>query len=112
MIDYCDFCYIEHDDYQWKVRIQDEKLITLCRQAFSSLPVSPAGSSMDLSKRGKRLTHFKEITTRVRTHEGELLSGVKGQKYQQRYGEKYLGISPRPVNFDSTPFQKELAKTR
>ena len=110
MVMYCDFCLKEHNDFHWKGRIEDGKSIHLCRRAFSSPPTDVI--PMDLSKKGQRLSHWKEITSRVRTHEGELLSGNKGRTYQEKYGQKYLGITARPINFNSAAFQKELAKTK
>lgn len=43
------------------------------------------------SKAKKRVAHWNHIRKKVRTHEGELLIGEKGRKYQQKYGKKYLG---------------------
>lgn len=112
MVEYCNFCEVKHDDYQWRFRIENGEPIHLCRKAFDSIPDIPTGVPVDLSKKGKRLAHWKEITTRITTHEGELLSGSRGREYTQKFGQKYLGINPRPVNFDSPSFQKELAKTK
>ena len=39
----------------------------------------------------RRASHWNEIRTRVRTHEGELLSGSKGREYQQKWAKQYLG---------------------
>ena len=36
-------------------------------------------------------SHLKEIRSRVRTHEGELLTGKKGRTYMDKYSKKYLG---------------------
>lgn len=38
-----------------------------------------------------RASHWNDIRTRVRTHEGELLSGKAGERYQARYAKQYLG---------------------
>lgn len=43
------------------------------------------------SKRDQRALHWNEIKSRVKTHEGELLSGNKGRDYQQKWSKKYLG---------------------
>ena len=43
------------------------------------------------SKNEQRAFHWRDIQTRVRTHEGEMLSGEKGKKYQEKYSKKYLG---------------------
>ena len=40
---------------------------------------------------GQRAHHWNDIRTRVRTHEGELLSGKAGERYQARYAKQYLG---------------------
>lgn len=39
----------------------------------------------------RRAAHWKDIQSRVTTHEGELLSGKKGREYQEKYSKKYLG---------------------
>ena len=43
------------------------------------------------SNREQRLNHWKEIKKRVTSHEGEFLSGEKGEKYQKKYSKQYLG---------------------
>ena len=35
--------------------------------------------------------HLRFIRSKVRTHEGELLYGKKGEAYQDKYSKKYLG---------------------
>lgn len=64
------------------------------------------------SKVDQRKAHWDEIRSRVTTHEGEFLSGSKGQAYQQKYGKKYLGIEARPANYNTPEYQRELAKTK
>jgi len=39
----------------------------------------------------RRALHWREIKSRVTTHEGELLTGREGRKYQDKYSKKYLG---------------------
>jgi hypothetical protein len=41
-------------------------------------------------KTGRRAAHWSEIKSRVRTHEGELLTVRKGREYQTKYGKKHL----------------------
>jgi hypothetical protein len=41
--------------------------------------------------KGQRASHWRDIQSRVRTHEGELLSGSKGREYQRRWSKKMLG---------------------
>ena len=68
--------------------------------------------NIGLSKKDKRIAHWKEIQSRVTTHEGESLSGRKGEEYKQKYSKKYLGRDlSRPANFDRPEYQKELRKT-
>lgn len=61
-------------------------------------------SSIDLSIRGKqgsRTLHWREIKNRVRTHEGELLTGRQAKHYQEKYSKKYLGrdlSNSRPID--------------
>lgn len=38
-----------------------------------------------------RALHWQEIKSRVRTHEGELLTGKQGREYQQKWSKDYLG---------------------
>jgi len=48
----------------------------------------------------KRASHWNEIRSRVKTHEGEFLTGRKGLEYQRKWGRKYLGrdLNTRPVS--------------
>lgn len=49
-------------------------------------------------KNQQRASHWNDIRSRVITHEGEALSGEKGRQYQEKYGERYLGMKPsKPV---------------
>lgn len=64
------------------------------------------------SKKEKRMLHWDEIRSRVKTHEGELLSGRKGKEYIQKYGRQYLGMDTRPANYSAPQYQRELAKTK
>jgi|GEM_PF-5228819 len=43
------------------------------------------------SKREDRASHWKDIQTRVTTHEGEILHGSKGREYQQKWSKDNLG---------------------
>ena len=53
-------------------------------------------------KREQRAAHWNEIRKRVTTHEGEFLSGAKGQEYQEKWAKKYLGrdLHTRPISPD------------
>ena len=42
-------------------------------------------------KTGQRAAHWNSIRDRVITHEGQLLTGIKGRKYQKKWGKKMLG---------------------
>lgn len=69
--------------------------------------------NIGFSKKDKRVLHWKEIQSRVTTHEGEFLSGRKGREYQQKWGKKYLGVDfAKPLNLDKADVQRELAKTK
>ena len=69
--------------------------------------------NIGLSKKDKRIAHWKEIKSRVTTHEGEALSGREGRKYQEEWSHKYLKRNmTRPTDFNSPEYQKELSKNR
>ena len=69
--------------------------------------------NIGLSKKEKRLQHWKSISTRVTTHEGEFLSGEKGRKYQIKYSGKYLGKDlGKPFNPNRADIQRELVRTK
>jgi hypothetical protein len=65
------------------------------------------------SKRDQRMEHWRDIKSRVTTHEGEPLTGSAGRNYQKKYSSKYLGkdLSATP-SFEAPMYQKELAKTQ
>lgn len=46
----------------------------------------------------RRASHWREIESRVRTHEGEFLSGEAGRRYQKKWSKQYLGkdLGSRP----------------
>ena len=65
------------------------------------------------SKVELRKLHWQEIKSRVTTHEGEPLSGKKGEEYKQKWSKQYLGRDlSRPADFRGVEYQKELSKTR
>lgn len=65
------------------------------------------------SKKDQRIAHWKEIHSRITTHEGELLTGARGIQYQEKYGEKYLGKKMnKPVNYNQVSYLQELDKTK
>lgn len=47
--------------------------------------------SIGKSRTEKRALHWKEIRSRVTSHEGELLTGERGRKYQDKWSRKMLG---------------------
>lgn len=53
-------------------------------------------------KKEQRAAHWNEIRNRVKTHEGELLSGSKGREYQEKWAKKYLGkdLRTKPISPD------------
>jgi len=61
-------------------------------------------------KKQRRVNHWKEIQSRVVTHEGESLSGKKGEDYRKKWGEKYLGRAYQKTDFNKPRYQKELEK--
>lgn len=64
-------------------------------------------------KKDQRLAYWREIKSRVTTHEGEMLSGEKGRDYQKKYSKQYLGKDmSRPINFNQVSYLQELEKTR
>ena len=75
-------------------------------------PPSKVTMNIGYSKKDSRINHWKEIQSRVTTHEGEPLSGLKGRSYLEKYGKKYLGMENRSTNFNKPEYQKELAKTK
>lgn len=65
------------------------------------------------SKKDQRVLHWENIKSRVRTHEGEFLSGKKGEEYKKKYSKTYLGRDlSRPTNYNQVSYLKELAKTK
>lgn len=109
MISYCDFCLKKHDDYYWKVRIENGRTRNYCSNILDNNSSSSPAITVGLSKSGKRLNHWKEIKARITTHEGEFLTGKEGQAYQKKYGQKYVGIRPE-TNWDQPQYQRELEK--
>ena len=64
-------------------------------------------------KKEQRLAHWQDIAHRVTTHEGELLTGEKGRRYQEKYSERYLGKNlAKPLNYNQVSYLQELAKTK
>jgi len=53
-------------------------------------------------KKEQRAAHWNEIRSRVKTHEGELLTGEKGKKYQEKWAKRYLGkdLNTPPITSD------------
>jgi len=48
------------------------------------------------------VSHLRHIRSRVKTHEGEFLSGRKGEQYIDKYSAKYLGKDLKNSYRDST----------
>ena len=49
---------------------------------------------------GRRAAHWNDIRSRVTTHEGEVLHGEKGRRYQRDWSKKMLGkdLYQKPVD--------------
>lgn len=99
MVVYCQDHEKTHTAYQWKSWVEDDKVVYVCRDRL--LNKSLYGKKQD------RLLHWKEIQSRVRTQDGELIKGANASKHRQ----KYLGLS-KPTNFEHPIYQKELNKTK
>lgn len=113
---YCSFHKNEHEDSRWKsVWKQNKKMgkvIYFCQSAWGERPETSEALVVAPTKTDRRLAHWKEIKSRVTTHEGEMLNGVEGISYQKKWSKQYLGRDmSRPVNFDRPEYQKELHKT-
>lgn len=113
MTTYCLFHKNEHDHYEWKNYGSD----WVCKDALdemeASIPEPEFSFSIGTSSKSSRMSHWKEIKSRVTTHEGQILSGKEGREYQQKYSKRMLGADlSRPVDFSAPDFQKELAKTK
>jgi len=63
---------------------------------------------MVTSKRDTRIKHWEEIKKGVTTHEGEHLTGAKGDTYQKKWGEKMLGKPYKKTNYGEEQYQREL----
>ncbi len=107
----CDYHGKKHDDFEWRTFTLDGKLVNYCRTGINPVSNDPFAVA-DFSRKGKRLAHWQDIRNRITTHEGEVLKGAAGAKYIQKYGKKYLGVEPRPINRNSPDVLRELAKTR
>ena len=64
------------------------------------------------SKKEQRLNHWNEIKKRVISHEGELFSGEKGEKYQKKYSRQYLGkdLNTKPIDIDMVERYEKTGK--
>lgn len=89
--------------------------ITCCQQCLDKSRMEQVSFDdslvVGLSSRDKRIAHWKKIKSRVTTHEGEMLTGQRGESYINKYGKQYLGVEPR-TNFDAPQYQRELDKKR
>ena len=98
MINLCIEHFKKHQSFRWKSWVENGKVVYECRDRV-------LGKSI-FKKIEDRKSHWKEIKTRITTPEGEILNGVKGERYRQRYIGQNI-----PVNFDHPSYQKELART-
>lgn len=118
MTSYCNFHKKEHDHYRWKTWIVETNLFTVCKDGLEILQHPPTNEGKGFltiggSKKDIRMSHWRDIESRITTHEGELLSGKAGKDYQKKYSRQYLGRDlSKPTNYSTPSFQKELAKTR
>lgn len=63
-------------------------------------------------RRDQRAAHWRQMQSQVKTHEGELLTGVKGDKYQKKWSKKYLGrdLSAHRVTVDDVERYEKIGK--
>lgn len=109
---YCHFCLKKHDDFQWRTKSEGDELVTYCRKAYETPVEVEPGLTVLSSKVDRRIAHWKDIKSRVRTHDGEMLSGSKGRDYQVKFSQRYLGKDmSAPPRFDGADHLRELAKT-
>lgn len=107
----CSYHKKEHEDYQWR----SNSYGTFCREAIDVFthPVDDSPFLLGGDKKSNRVKHWEEIKSRIKTHDGEMLTGKAGREYQQKYSKRYLGRDlSQPTNFNTPEYQKELAKTR
>ena len=103
----------EHDDFHWKGFFNEKKkLVYICSEGMDP-PARPSGILLGTSKTDKRLAHWEDIKSRVTTHEGEFLTGLKGREYQQKYSKQMLGRDlSAPPQFNSADHLRELSKRK
>lgn len=104
MTEFCDFHQKKHNASQWRSVFRDGRSIWNCVEAYGRSLFAPSV----YGKKEQRVNHWKEIKSRVRSSDGELLTGTRATQYRKRY----LGdTSTQPVDFSHPEYQKELAKT-
>lgn len=114
MATHCEFHNKEHDHFEWKL-LSDFGWV--CKDAIDeielSIPEPEFSFSIGSGSKQSRLEHWKDIKSRVTTHEGQVLSGKAGRDYQIKHSKKMLGTDmSRPVDFSAPQYQKELMKTK
>lgn len=117
MTEYCTYHKNKHDHYEWRHVGSGTESMWLCRDAIAALEVPVEDDkktfSIGASKTDSRIKHWRDITSRVTTHDGQFLQGKAGKDYQKRWSKQMLGKDlSRPVDFQAPSFQKELAKTK
>ena len=109
MVSYCYGCRTRHKYDRWTSRYENGKIRSYCHR---EKPIAVIGKDgLVLTREQRRINHWGEIKSRITTHEGEVLHGTKGRNYQQKWGQKYLGIQPN-FNFNQSEYQRELAKKK
>ena len=112
MTEFCTFHKKEHDHFEWR-HTGD---MWLCRDAISEIDTmfsqEPSASfNIGTSKSDTRVAHWKDIQSRVTTHDGQFLSGKAGREYQQKWSKKLLGKDlSKPADYTAPIYQKELKK--
>lgn len=90
----CDICGSEKSSsYTWYSSYDEakKKTISHCQSCWDGEYISPSFAAEAVTSEGRRALHWNEIQSRVTTHEGEVLSGSKGESYQRNYSKQYLG---------------------
>ena len=75
------------------------KLIDICHNCYYEGPTeTKVGGSF--TKEDKRALHWQDIQSRVKTHEGEFITGTRGREYQKKWSRQYLGkdLYKQPVD--------------
>ena len=113
MTTFCIFHKKEPDQYEWRSCGSGG---WICRdglqEAEAAIPTPSVSFNIGVSKKDARIAHWRDIQSRVTTHDGQFLKGKSGRDYQKKYSKKMLGKDlSQPTNYNTPSFQKELTKT-